>query len=84
MMEQELKPCSFCGKTPQGNLWREFGKNPREYYLYHCNNEKCPAHFTKAGSFTLEDWNTRPIEDALNKRIATLEAENARLKAASV
>ena len=28
---------------------------------------------------TVKDWNTRPIEDALNARISELEAENNRL-----
>lgn len=61
----ELKECPFCGQQPKETKYREFGKNPREYSLYHCLNEGCPSYFTKPGSMTAEDWNTRPIEDAL-------------------
>ena len=74
-----LKPCPFCGQQPKEVMWREFGKKPREYFLYHCPNEECPSYFTKPGSMTAADWNTRPIEDALRARIAELEAERKRL-----
>ena len=78
----ELKECPFCGQQPKETKYREFGKNPREYSLYHCLNEGCPSYFTKPGSMTAEDWNTRPIEDALRERITELEAECNRLKLA--
>ena len=71
----ELKECPFCGQQPKETKYREFGKNPREYSLYHCLNEGCPSYFTKPGSMTAEDWNTRPIEDALRARISELEEE---------
>lgn len=62
----ELKPCPFCGNEPvvEGNLVA-------------CNNLNCPTHdnyWTDPMIFTCDQWNTRPIEDALNKRIAELEA----------
>ena len=62
----ELKPCPFCGsEQPQdskddGNVPYEFGMSRS------CNS--CSAAVNLG-------WNTRPIEDALNARIAELEAE---------
>lgn len=54
----ELKPCPFCGSA---DIRTEPGIN-----LNYC--DKCSAEAN------IEHWNTRPIEDALNKRIAELEA----------
>ena len=54
----ELKPCPFCGGT---KICTEKGIN-----LNYCDN--CSAESN------VEHWNTRPIEDALNRRIAELEA----------
>ena len=61
----ELKPCPFCGSA---DIRTEPGIN-----LNYC--DKCSAEAN------IEHWNTRPIEDALNARIAELETENAALKA---
>ena len=69
----ELKECPFCGQQPKETKYREFGKNPREYSLYHCPNEECPSYFTKPGPMTAEDWNNRPIEDALRERAERAE-----------
>ena len=55
----ELKPCPFCGGT---KICTEKGIN-----LNYCDN--CSAESN------VEHWNTRPIEDALNRRIAELEKE---------
>ena len=59
----ELKPCPFCGGT---KICTEKGIN-----LNYCDN--CSAESN------VEHWNNRPIEDALNKRIAELEALVERL-----
>ena len=66
----ELKPCPFCGKKAarQGN----FGI---------CVNDDCEMSDYWSG---LEEWNTRPIEDALTARIVQLEAELAALKSENV
>ena len=53
----ELKPCPFCGSA---DIRTEPGIN-----LNYC--DKCSAEAN------IEHWNTRPIEDALNARIAELE-----------
>jgi len=58
-----LKPCPFCGGT---KICTEKGIN-----LNYCDN--CSAESN------VERWNARPIEDALNKRIAELEALVERL-----
>jgi len=58
----ELKPCPFCG----GSEIVVCGV----FNVMYCNG--CGAE-TDMG-----DWNTRPLEDALNKRIAELEAESER------
>ena len=71
-MSEELRPCPFCGNEPvvEGNLVA-------------CNNLNCPTYdnyWTDPMIFTCDQWNTRPIEDALQSRIAELEAENDMLK----
>ena len=65
----ELKPCPFCGKKPNPN-WTD------ESYI-ECTNRKCSVY---GYGMSTGDWNTRPIEDALNARIAELEAENYHLQ----
>jgi NMD protein affecting ribosome stability and mRNA decay len=59
----EIKACPFCGGA---KICTEKGIN-----INYCDN--CSAESN------IEQWNTRPIEDALNARIAELEAENNRL-----
>jgi len=63
----ELKPCPFCGTLPQANAWIFRGISETRYF---CPNQECPL---SVRTVTLEEWNTRPIEDALNARIAELE-----------
>jgi len=58
-MSEELRPCPFCGGT---KICTEKGIN-----LNYCDN--CSAESN------IEHWNTRPIEDALQARIAELEGE---------
>lgn len=48
-----------------------------------CGNPSCFASEThKTKSLAKERWNKRPIEEALQKRIKELEAENGRLREA--
>ena len=70
----ELKPCPFCGKenTVAGSTERMILG-----WWYAC--EDCFEN--RKGGVHEDRWNTRPIEDALNARIAELEAENAKLRA---
>ena len=64
-MSEELRPCPFCNIPPASKTSKIDGK---EYYS--CFNADCP----NVSWFTADEWNTRPIEDALNARIAELEA----------
>ncbi len=66
-----LKPCPFCGEEQpkkvrgDGNVPYESGMSRSCYFC---------------GAAVTHNWNTRPIEDALNNRIAELEAENDMLQ----
>lgn len=82
MSEETLKPCPFCGEVPSLELKHELS-------LYNgCIT--CPQcgvsieRFFETKRECVEDlfaiWNTRPIEDALRKRVQELEAENKKLK----
>ena len=68
----ELKPCPFCGNEPHIDA---------NYHLFSCQNKDCIADAINYEAIMgfFEQWNICPIEDALNKRIAELEAENERL-----
>lgn len=71
----ELKPCPFCGEIldtiPNRSIWDIVT------FYEHPNNPECQL----SGLLFSENWwNTRAIEDALNKRITELEQENARLR----
>lgn len=67
----ENKRCPFCGCKTRVKHLSITGQN----YIG-CSNANCqmPTMFLES------DWNTRPIEDALNARIAELEAKMERLK----
>ena len=67
-MNEELRPCPFCGKenTVAGSTERMILG-----WWYAC--EDCFEN--RKGGVYEDRWNTRPIEDALNARIAELEAE---------
>ena len=67
MSKVELKPCPFCGSEPVECMSKIDGNT----YCGCWDKEDCPM----AGWVTAKEWNTRPIEDALNARIAKLEAE---------
>jgi len=69
----ELKLCSYCKSVPQANTWTLHGITETRYF---CPNPDCP-HSVR--TVRLEQWNTRPIEDDLRKRIAELEGMVERL-----
>lgn len=57
-MSEELRPCPFCGAMPMGQDDR-----------YMCSTLGCVM---QEDTISAENWNTRPIEDALNARTAEL------------
>jgi len=66
----ELKLCSYCKSVPQANTWTLHGISETRYF---CPNPECP-HSVR--TVTLEEWQTRPLEDVLQSRIAELENEH--------
>ena len=77
-MSEQPRACSSCGKQPQGNNWHTYGKNPKDEMRYFCANHDCPNGLRKA--VTLDEWNTRPLEDALRAELAASQAEVERLR----
>ena len=61
----ELNPCPFCGKIPNAEYIEDV------MYVI-CSNNSCGM--SCIASVTLKEWNNRPIEDALQARIADLES----------
>lgn len=77
-MSEELKPCPFCGKDPYVGKTEHVGcANGDTYMAGKRLYNTCPI---AGDAMTKEQWNTRPIEDALRKRVQELEAENKKLK----
>jgi hypothetical protein len=80
-MSEELRPCPFCGGKAVTSTF--FDWDDLEYMAFEvndsesidgevtCENERC----INGWYLSPKAWNTRPIEDALNARIAELEAE---------
>ena len=78
-MNDELKACPFCGKETaevecDGAFWwvkcQSCGASGHVYWFILNNGN--------ARDIVIDNWNTRPIEDALRLRIAELEAESER------
>ena len=69
----ELKPCPFCGEKAT----LDYSVLPnRKHWFITCDCCGMMYQYTLSQRKYVKDgWNTRPIEDALNARIAELEAE---------
>lgn len=65
-MSDELKPCPVCGEKPQVNS--ELSTRP----LASCVNPVC---WLSGLAFHPEDWQERPLEDALSAELAAMTAE---------
>ena len=65
-----LKPCPFCGEMPKVNTWTMHGITESRCF---CDNEKCPVYLSK--TIAIDDWNIRPIEDALRAELEKHTAE---------
>jgi len=67
----KLKACPFCGEECISLEEYIFGEGQHiATDKYSCINDDCPA---TNGAYTLPQWQTRPLEDALQKRIEGLE-----------
>ena len=66
------KDCPFCGEDIGPVVARQ-GTKYTFYQVMHQPNKKGRRHGLII--MDVDEWNTRPIEDALNARIAELEAE---------
>lgn len=81
-MSEGLKPCPFCGKKASIQDCSYFGSTPMWSAM--CDNPKCFAYTEafKTKKEAVECWNSRPAEEALQKRIAELETERDRMREA--
>ena len=76
-----LKPCPFCGGTDVSNWLNGKGWSV-EVECQGCHSGITASWDESQERFVnqaIEIWNTRQIEDELNKRIEELEAKNTRL-----
>ena len=70
----ENRKCWYCGSEPI--VWHDDANLFAE-----CPNEDCPNYGDNGfEALVLSVWNTRPLEDALQKRIDELESENKALR----
>ncbi len=72
-----LPPCPFCGAEAITPVFRNASPAGYKTDVCTCSNDGCKVIWDWK---PIEAWNTRPIEDALQARIAELEAEVKYLK----
>ena len=77
-MNEELKPCPFCGET---RLIIENNQMVQDVHVL-CKDCGAKTSFDGIRYSVAGRWNCRPVEDALKRRIEELEAENKRLREA--
>lgn len=68
----EMKPCPFCGSEPYS-----YHDNDTDFEGVKCNLGGCACSDIEIDEIC---WNSRPIEDALNNRIAELEADSVQIQ----
>jgi len=67
-MSEKLKPCPFCGNK---NIRKNFGIFPELF----CSECEATIYAYDEHEDLAKSWNTRPLEDALQARIAELQDE---------
>lgn len=75
-MSKELKPCPFCGET---SLTIEDNQMVQDVHVL-CKDCGAKTSFDGIRYSVASRWNVRPVEDALQRHIKALEAENRRLR----
>ena len=81
----DLKPCPFCGCEVQLCNIDDDGLGGFSYYYevvcLNCglSNKSIFANSDRVENAAIKHWNARPIEDALRKEIAQLQADNRSL-----
>jgi hypothetical protein len=77
-MSDELKPCPFCGR--KAKRFAGIAIPPEDRYA-HCSEGLTIKHPCQNNSImTVEQWNTRPLEDALRASLAASQDEVENLK----
>ena len=69
---EKLKPCPFCGETPELQYYEYPDRGPGEadgYYYIQCERPCTNEYSAHAVEKLLKEWNTRPIEDALRAQL---------------
>ena len=82
-MSEELKPCPFCG-TPAVVHITEYDRGS-ETYTIDCSHMNCggsPGVYDSSEE-AVNQWNSRPLEDALRAELAEARAEIERLREAT-
>ena len=78
-MKDKLKACPFCGLHVELVSAKTYPNGERSPAYIKC--KRCNYHIAGyEDKDVINQWNTRPIEDALNARVAELEEENDRLQ----
>ena len=88
----ELKPCPFCGQAPEYVYTESTIKH--DSHIVSCVDHGCICNVRPEAevladsdiepaeglSFVTDEWNRRPLEEALEARVKELEAELAIIK----
>ena len=79
--EASLKPCPFCGVTPEGvGIAAGFGSNNKKTYMVHCEAcDVCRLQWVDTEAEAISIWNTRSHADSAEVlervlELGTLEA----------
>lgn len=80
-MTDELKPCPFCGREAVEITYFSYTFN-KQYHQVKCGNDDCEMNGFE--NMLVDDWNTRPIEDDLRKKldiaVEAMKLANMRLR----
>lgn len=63
----DMKPCPFCGGKPELGSYSRFGN-----WIVVCSKCEAETQIYETEQEAIEAWNTRQVEDELNKEIKRL------------